>query len=964
MVFRVATLLLVIQLRVVHAQEFPMQYFDVDEGLPTTRVEHLRILESGKLFVGGRGIASIYDGYNFKELNSKAVIWYWFSAKDQDGTLWFIDGGNCMTKIENGRIVAHPAFENLKDNYNRSLHTSLAFDENNTAYIGCHKSWIMLKADSSGNVSKISLRDSFPGNSVFVDTRLASTPVFGSSPGAKQVGNTRSLYVNGKLLHQSAGTAFKVKCIQLGNRLVISADKTLFVVDGEKVDEWQWDDLITTFFEDTNGRLWVGARQGAYIVSIDNRTKRRVLKERFVTSICQDREGHVWIGTTNGLFKTRSLNIHNFFEVDGERLSHETAPAVFANDSQIFFLGEPGAFTFKDDGIVKATNYEHLPWKLHAQLIGNTFWVRSANGMLGRVRRDGEEVKYRLNGELVKGISSMKAGSDGNMWITKPPSILRVNDDFKTDTIIRDAVKLLNDGRRVDLMAAQDGAVYLRQMGRLYKWKDDTLEKMTPTRDGVTLKQVSDLAFRNDMLAIGTMWDGIWLIHRDTHFIKCEGLFKPRTVEVVEWGNDSTIWVGGSTGLFRVIFHFSEDGQMSTNIKSWGKAEGLPISDISRIKMHRGKLWVGTRFGISYLDPTELDAKKSGLPKASLKWIRLNDTTEFEPDGSETQRFSYRNNRLTFGFASSSFRVDKYYSYRLKGLSDKWTTNKDTFASYSFIPPGDYVYEVKSVDPRNKLESDVTSWSFTISKPFWQRAIFLVPTGLALQLLVLGLILGVSRSKRKRADLEKGKLQSEIKALRAQFNPHFVFNALGAIQETMMSGNRDEAVGNMSKLASLMRKMLEATRRKRTQLSEVEEILNLYLDLEMIRQPGRFSYQITLDQESSESADMINVPISLIQPFVENAAIHGAPSAKDHGEILLHFSIDGDYLFTEVKDNGRGINTPSTAYGHDHTESIGLSLVKEQINLMNKELEQDITLEIESEKGSGTRITLRTPLNF
>lgn len=957
----------------VSAQEFPIQYFDVDEGLPTTRVDHLRVLESGKLFVGGRGIVSIYDGYQFKELNSDAVLWYWFSSADNNGTVWFADAMNGLTKIENGKLITHPGFENLKANYNKSLHTSLAFDKNNTAYIGSQKSWILLRADSSGNVDKIDLRDSFPPRCLYVDTRFTSSPIFGSTPTNKEVGNNRSIYVNGKLIYQSPGSAYKVKAIQFGEKLVVSADRTIFIIDDEKVDEWdwggkvkewEWENIVNTLFEDRDGRLWIGTKKGAYIISSENKSSHQVLHNRFVTSICQDNEGHIWIGTSSGLFKTRSLSIHNFYQVEGKKFSYESAPTVHANDSQIFFLGETGQYTFNGEEIAEAEGYENVSWKLQILLNNNAFWLRRTSGSLSRVQKGGEEVTYRRNGEVIKGIRDMWVGSDDHILIAKPPSILKVADDFKTDTVIADATSLLGSDKSVDLVGAHDGAIYLRQEGNLYKAINDTAYAMAPTRDGITLKQVSELAFRKGMTVIGTMWDGIWLIDRDTHLIKYQGLFKPRIVEAIEWENDSTFWVGGSTGLFRVRFRINENAQISTDIKSWGKAEGLPSSDISRLKMHKGKLWVGTRFGISYLNPRELDKKEKVISNASIKWVRLHDTVLFKPSIDAERNFGYRDNRLAFGHMALSFKVDKYYAYRLKGLNDKWTISKDTFVSYSFVPPGEYTYQVKSVDPRYGLESTVDEWSFTISKPFWRRGVFLIPVGIAIQLLVLFVILGVNRSKRRRSNLEKSKLQSEIKALRAQFNPHFVFNALGAIQETMMSGNRDEAVGNMSKLASLMRKMLEATRRKRSQLWEVEEILNLYLDLEIIRQPGKFSYKVTMDNECRETSDMINVPISLIQPFVENAAIHGAPSATGHGEILLHFSIRGDYLITEIKDNGRGMDTPSKASGHDNSESIGLSLVKEQVDLMNQELEQNISLEIESKQSSGTRVILRTPLNF
>jgi LytS/YehU family sensor histidine kinase len=212
-------------------------------------------------------------------------------------------------------------------------------------------------------------------------------------------------------------------------------------------------------------------------------------------------------------------------------------------------------------------------------------------------------------------------------------------------------------------------------------------------------------------------------------------------------------------------------------------------------------------------------------------------------------------------------------------------------------------------------------------------------------------------------------LETERSLLRTQMNPHFIFNALNSVQNYIISNNAQEAVRFLSKFAKLMRMILNNSMVQMVTLSDELQSLSLYLDLERARFGNKFSYSIDVSDEVEE--DIVSVPPMLIQPFIENAIIHGLMHKTD-GEGLITVSIsenDRDSLVCRITDNGIGRKAAAEVeknVGRKH-KSVGMQLTRDRLRDLNSEANAKLScviddLEDEAGHALGTRVTIVIPM--
>jgi LytS/YehU family sensor histidine kinase len=163
-------------------------------------------------------------------------------------------------------------------------------------------------------------------------------------------------------------------------------------------------------------------------------------------------------------------------------------------------------------------------------------------------------------------------------------------------------------------------------------------------------------------------------------------------------------------------------------------------------------------------------------------------------------------------------------------------------------------------------------------------------------------------AEKKEKEAEMFKLQAiglQLKALRAQMNPHFMFNALNSIQNYITSNNPTLASKYLAQFATLMRQSLDYSELEFISLEEEIEFLGNYLEInKKLRFEHKLEYQITIDEEIEE--DIYGVPTMIIQPYVENAIEHGIRS-KDSGLITIQFQlVDDDMIMCVIEDDGVG----------------------------------------------------------
>ena len=206
--------------------------------------------------------------------------------------------------------------------------------------------------------------------------------------------------------------------------------------------------------------------------------------------------------------------------------------------------------------------------------------------------------------------------------------------------------------------------------------------------------------------------------------------------------------------------------------------------------------------------------------------------------------------------------------------------------------------------------------------------------------------------------------QLEQKALQAQMNPHFIFNALNSIQSFLVYEENAKAEKYLLKFAQLIRQTLNNSREPYISIESEIEILEKYLDLERMRFKNKFKYSIINELKNNDLR--LKIPNMLIQPFVENAVIHGFSTLDSGGEITIVLkSADGNQILCIVEDNGVGRKKAMQQSSKKHV-SFGTTITEERLKAFETKHGIHLkieTIDIENPDGStGTRVMINLPV--
>lgn len=260
------------------------------------------------------------------------------------------------------------------------------------------------------------------------------------------------------------------------------------------------------------------------------------------------------------------------------------------------------------------------------------------------------------------------------------------------------------------------------------------------------------------------------------------------------------------------------------------------------------------------------------------------------------------------------------------------------------LSPGEYRLLMRYAFQRQTI----SSFSFTV-KPAWYQTIwFKILAGVFVLFSLLSVYLFITNRKQKirlkHQQIENELSRAEIKSIKSQFNPHFVFNALASIQGLITKNNIEAAHLYLNDFSTLLRNSLKESEKEYISLSKDVAMIDNYIKLEQLR--FNFQYQIILDENIN--ADAIDVPVLLLQPVVENAIKHGISGLYDKGRLTIaYLKMNADLIIT-IRDNGNRYK-PGTVTGNGR----GLKLTEERVKLINKTLKgQYINWEIKSKDGN------------
>ena len=220
------------------------------------------------------------------------------------------------------------------------------------------------------------------------------------------------------------------------------------------------------------------------------------------------------------------------------------------------------------------------------------------------------------------------------------------------------------------------------------------------------------------------------------------------------------------------------------------------------------------------------------------------------------------------------------------------------------------------------------------------------------------------KQEQQKAKTEKELLELEAKALRAQMNPHFIFNCLNSIKALMQEGETEKGVKYLTTFSKLIRTLFNNADKKEISLYDEIETCKFYLQLEAMRFDAAFNYTINTDPEIDLKS--VNIPALIIQPFIENAIWHGIVPGGTGGNIRLDVGRNNGYVDIIVEDDGIGRevsrqNKSATRATHD---SKGVSLTQSRLELDNLLKQRNAKFEIIDKKDEmgnalGTKVIIK-----
>lgn len=328
-------------------------------------------------------------------------------------------------------------------------------------------------------------------------------------------------------------------------------------------------------------------------------------------------------------------------------------------------------------------------------------------------------------------------------------------------------------------------------------------------------------------------------------------------------------------------------------------------------------------------------------------------------------KLNYDERNLNFSFAAKTYNNQEQlvYKYRIQGLDETWKTlpYDRNFITLQGLDHGNYQLQLYAIDA-NGNSSNQLLYSFSINQPFWMAWWFYLIIVVFAFTAVILFYRRLLRVQQKKSEQINELNKSKLTAIQSQMNPHFIFNSLNSIQDLVIRGDVENSYSFITKFANLVRKTLNYSSKDFIEFEQEVQLLELYLTLEKLRFKDDFDFHI----ETNEVSDIM-IPPMLIQPFIENALVHGLLHKEGHKQLEISFQLQ-ELLTCEIKDNGVGRDRAREikARQNNKHESFAVKAIKTRLEILKEKFGADIGFEYFdlSENGTptGTMVRIQIPV--
>jgi ligand-binding sensor domain-containing protein len=708
-----------------------------------------------------------------------------------------------------------------------------------------------------------------------------------------------------------------------------------------------------------DGNLYICTYSGIIIYNIANDNPRLLFPYFAISDCIKDREGNYWVSTLqNGLLKIPDLNFVAW-NSKNKSLEHDNIYRLAVDQKSIYFATADGFVGIKNNsgisqfqaevrGDVQQLTYDTIDKRAYFTINNYLYFYSETNK--GKINNTFPPIKsfYHFRDKYI--IATSRGTFVYKSLIDQKPY----------DTITEEWSRSIQvNGIKGTIWVATNNGIIKTDLKRKHKTEKQifipNVQVVSCFMENET-EQLFALTFNGKIYSISS---------KNETFPICS---LPENVQGYQLlTKDKCIYVATNKGIW--VYHLESNKWININ-----KTVGLASDNIQNILLKDGSIWIASSNGLQEI-PINHSIQKP-LAKIYLKQLFVNNTLT-----NSTDVKIEHNQSISFEVEASAYSSNaKFnYAYRIKNNDTNWTILPSNIEKIEIpkLPSGTNIIEIKLIDHLGRDSEKTITISVDVNPPFWQKWWF---NGLIILLVILvSLLLFKQRlrfiEKKQQKEIDRLKLENELRlsqqsALKAQMNPHFIFNVLNSIKGYIYENDKKNAALYLSSFSDLVRKVLQRSSVAEIKLEEELEILKLYIELESMLLQDNFRYEINIGENINSSE--LKIPGLIIQPFIENAFKHGLRHKKGEKKLELDFklNVSKKTLIVSIADNGIGriASAKLNESNPNNHESFATEATARRIELLNYDKKDIVSIHIidllnEKNNSAGTKVILTIQLN-
>lgn len=674
-----------------------------------------------------------------------------------------------------------------------------------------------------------------------------------------------------------------------------------------------------------DGVFWISTTDGLLLGHLNDREQfvldSKYLDGNSVTDFYVDDEGGYWISTlNNGIYYTSSFDVEMADLNDG--LMNRNIVDVTDHNGEVWVSFVQGWQNLKtgERFSPKSSSYSKL------MSIGKQIVISNRRNREVKLLRDEIHVPY----------SSDFYYYGGNVYMSSSAIVKFDQNELRMDTIY----SCLHDhsARRQNIftsvLATPDGKVYVGSQSGIYSIESDKALQFYPDSLISSNISVTELDYHPKWgLVVATSHMGVYVFDSGklVHVFNEDNGLKSNKVRSVVFDSKGTLIVGTNAGLDIIN---KEEGI----VKHIGRNQGLKSSEITALELNHEYLYIGTKNGLFRIRVSNLyKENQKGVDRLLIKSVhvdnkhrKVSDNYLELPQGIQTLRVRFRTMNYMNWF-------DKKYQYRVSS-QDEWIdiSSPEILVSH---PEGELQIEVRYKDNNGIWSKGFSLLNTRTLMPFYMKWYFWLLSSMGISILIV--LWYRKRQQKVEAILrmENEMLSLEQRMQNARLNPHFVFNVLNSIKSSLILKRPEIAEDYLNKFSGLMRDVLKSAGENKISIEQEIDIITKYIELEQVRYNGAFDFEIN----ASEEVKKLSIPSMIVQPFVENAIIHGVShNIHIRGKIIIEFSkFDENVIDINITDNGEQSFNDENPLLKNNTAN-AIAITRSRLRNYNKLLHTDV----------------------